>query len=73
MRCWGWGDAAAARKDNDAAERYYRRALRMDSGNSNAVRGLANIYRTQSPEKACSLSSRSPPVSVAALMILNVA
>lgn len=27
-------------------------ALRMDSGNSNAVRGLANIYRAQSPEKA---------------------
>lgn len=24
----------------------------MDSGNSNAVRGLANIYREQSPEKA---------------------
>ena len=24
----------------------------MDSGNSNAVRGLANIYRAQSPEKA---------------------
>jgi tetratricopeptide (TPR) repeat protein len=43
---------AAARKDNDAAERYYRQALRMDSGNSNAVRGLANIYRAQSPEKA---------------------
>ncbi|MDA6254891.1 cellulose biosynthesis protein BcsC, partial [Escherichia coli] len=46
------GDAAAARKDTDAAERYYRQALRMDSGNSNAVRGLANIYRVQSPEKA---------------------
>ncbi|SQB40408.1 cellulose synthase subunit BcsC [Citrobacter koseri] len=34
----------------------------MDSGNSNAVRGLANIYRQQSPEKAsafiASLSSR---------------
>ncbi|EMW3827216.1 cellulose synthase [Shigella flexneri] len=24
----------------------------MDSGNTNAVRGLANIYRQQSPEKA---------------------
>ena len=45
----GLGDAAAARKDNDAAERYYRQALRMDSGNSNAVRGLANIYRAQFP------------------------
>jgi hypothetical protein len=47
----GWG-CGGARKDNDAAERYYRQALRMDSGNSNAVRGLANIYRAQSPEKA---------------------
>ena len=27
-------------------------ALRMDSSNSNAVRGLANVYRAQSPEKA---------------------
>ena len=48
----GLGDAAAARKDTAAAERYYRQALRMDSGNSNAVRGLANVYRAQSPEKA---------------------
>jgi hypothetical protein len=47
----GLGDVAVARKDNAAAERYYRQALRMDSGNSNAVRGLANIYRAV-PEKA---------------------
>ncbi|EMV3550156.1 tetratricopeptide repeat protein, partial [Escherichia coli] len=39
-------------KDYPAAERYYQQTLRMDSGNTNAVRGLANIYRQQSPEKA---------------------
>ncbi|MBP1522538.1 hypothetical protein IU399_11925 [Salmonella enterica subsp. enterica serovar Worthington] len=41
-----------ARKDNAAAERYYQQTLRMDSGNTNAVRGLANLYRQQSPQKA---------------------
>lgn len=46
------GDVAMARKDYPAAERYYQQTLRMDSGNTNAVRGLANIYRQQSPEKA---------------------
>ncbi|MDA4633433.1 hypothetical protein NZA98_20390, partial [Escherichia coli] len=35
----GLGDVAAARKENAAAERYYQRALRMDRGNSLAVRG----------------------------------
>ncbi len=34
-----------ARKDNAAAERYYQQTLRMDSGNTNAVRELANLYR----------------------------
>ncbi|WP_148180705.1 tetratricopeptide repeat protein, partial [Klebsiella pneumoniae] len=34
----GLGDVAAARKENAAAERYYQRALRMDRGNSLAVR-----------------------------------
>lgn len=48
----GLGDVAMARKDYPAAERYYQQTLRMDSGNTNAVRGLANIYRQQSPEKA---------------------
>jgi Tfp pilus assembly protein PilF len=72
MRCSAWG-CGGARKDNDAAERYYRQALRMDSGNSNAVRGLANIYRAQSPEKASQFIQSFPPASVAALMILNVA
>ncbi|VTM73722.1 Cellulose synthase operon protein C precursor [Raoultella planticola] len=48
----GLGDVAAARKDNAAAERYYQRTLRMDRGNNLAVRGLANLYRAQSPEKA---------------------
>ncbi|EDG3579422.1 cellulose biosynthesis protein BcsC [Salmonella enterica subsp. enterica serovar Enteritidis] len=43
---------AMARKDNAAAERYYQQTLRMDSGNTNAVRGLANLYRQQSPQKA---------------------
>ncbi len=41
----GLGDVAMARKDNAAAERYYQQTLRMDSGNTNAVRGLANLYR----------------------------
>ncbi|MFO6425848.1 tetratricopeptide repeat protein [Escherichia coli] len=41
-----------ARKDYPAAERYYQQTLQWDSGNTNAVRGLANIYRQQSPEKA---------------------
>ncbi len=41
-----------ARKYYPAAERYYQQTLRMDSGNTNAVRGLAKIYRQQSPEKA---------------------
>ncbi|NYY76358.1 hypothetical protein DMI70_24570 [Escherichia coli] len=35
------------------------RPLRMDSGNTNAVRGLANIYRQQSPEKPKRISPRS--------------
>ncbi|HBI5004719.1 TPA: cellulose biosynthesis protein BcsC [Salmonella enterica] len=48
----GLGDVAMARKDNAAAERYYQQTLRMDSGNTNAVRGLANLYRQQSPQKA---------------------
>ncbi|MEG6087340.1 cellulose synthase complex outer membrane protein BcsC [Enterobacter hormaechei] len=46
------GDNALKANKTAQAERYYRQALRMDSGNSNAVRGLANIYREQSPEKA---------------------
>ncbi|EIE6651789.1 cellulose biosynthesis protein BcsC [Salmonella enterica] len=48
----GLGDVAMARKDNATAERYYQQTLRMDSGNTNAVRGLANLYRQQSPQKA---------------------
>ena len=52
---------AAARKENAAAERYYQRALRMDRGNSLAVRGLANLYRAESPEKASAyIASLSP-------------
>jgi Tfp pilus assembly protein PilF len=57
----GAGDVAAARKENAAAERYYQRALRMDRGNSLAVRGLANLYRAESPEKASAyIASLSP-------------
>lgn len=54
----GLGDVAMARKDYPAAERYYQQTLRMDSGNTNAVRGLANIYRQQSPEKPKRISHR---------------
>ncbi len=52
MQCWGWAMWRWREKDYPAAERYYQQTLRMDSGNTNAVRGLANIYRQQSPEKS---------------------
>lgn len=48
----GLGDVAVARNDDATAERYYQQALRMDKGNSNAARGLANIYRRHSLQKA---------------------
>ncbi len=51
MQCWA-GRCGDGARDYPAAERYYQQTLRMDSGNTNAVRGLANIYRQQSPEKA---------------------
>ncbi|QUI99109.1 hypothetical protein KCP74_06865 [Salmonella enterica subsp. enterica] len=40
-----------------------QRTLRMDSGNTNAVRGLANLYRQQSPPKTPRLSLLFPPAS----------
>ncbi|HGC3816611.1 TPA: tetratricopeptide repeat protein, partial [Escherichia coli] len=46
------GDAALKANNPDRAERLFQQALRMDSSNTNAVRGLAKIYRQQSPEKA---------------------
>uniref|UniRef100_UPI001967D007 hypothetical protein n=1 Tax=Enterobacter hormaechei TaxID=158836 RepID=UPI001967D007 len=57
----GLGDVAAARKESAAAERYYQQALRLDRGNNLAVRGLANLYRAESPEKASARSSWSFP------------
>jgi tetratricopeptide (TPR) repeat protein len=69
----GLGDVAAARKENAAAERYYQQALRMDRGNSLAVRGLANLYRAESPEKASAWIASLSPASGAALMILSAA
>ncbi len=68
MQCWGWAMW-------DGAKRLSRRRtllsadLAYGSGNTNAVRGLANIYRQQSPEKLKRLSPRSLPVSGVALMI----
>jgi Flp pilus assembly protein TadD len=69
----GLGDAAAARKDNDAAERYYRRRCVWTA--ATAMRSAAwPIFTARSPRrKPRSLSSRSPPASAGALMILNVA
>ncbi len=61
MPCWGWGDVAAARKEAAAAERYYQQALRLDRGNNLAVRGLANLYRAESPEKASAWIAGLPP------------
>ncbi len=57
----GLGDVAAARKEAAAAERYYQQALRLDRGNNLAVRGLANLYRAESPEKASAWIAGLPP------------
>ncbi len=68
MQCLGWAMC-------DGAQRLSRRRtllpadLAYDSGNTNAVRGLANIYRQQSPKKPKRISPRSLPASGAALMI----
>ena len=53
-------DVAVARKDDAGAERLYQQALRLDSTNSSAVRGLVNIYQRQSPEKAMAYLDQLP-------------
>lgn len=68
----GLGDVAAARKEA-AAERYYQQALRLDRGNNLAVRGLANLYRAESPEKASAWIAGLLPLSGAVSMILSAA
>ncbi|MFO6285458.1 hypothetical protein ACLBVW_38540, partial [Pseudomonas aeruginosa] len=52
---------AGGRRGASSAERYYQQALRLDRGNNLAVRGLANLYRAESPEKASAWIAGLPP------------
>ncbi|MCS5885576.1 hypothetical protein LNO08_24170 [Klebsiella pneumoniae subsp. pneumoniae] len=47
--------------------------MRLDRGNNLAVRGLANLYRAESPEKASAWIAGLPPLSGAVSMILSAA
>ncbi len=62
---WRWAQRLSRRRTLLPAD------LAYGQRNTNAVRGLANIYRQQSPEKAKRISPRSLPASGAALMISN--
>lgn len=67
---WAWiglGDIAVARHDDGQAEQAYLSALRVESNNSSAQRGLANIYQRQSPQKALNYIKALPAAQRAKL------
>ena len=49
-----------ARHDDKTAEQHYQQALRLDPANSSAVRGPANIYQRESPQKALNYLNNLP-------------
>ncbi|WP_456867669.1 cellulose synthase subunit BcsC-related outer membrane protein [Ewingella americana] len=67
---WAWiglGDIAVARHDDAQAEQAYLSALRVESNNSSAQRGLTNIYQRQSPQKALNYIKTLPAAQRAKL------
>lgn len=63
----GLGDVALARKDNGQAEQHFRDALRVDPGNTTAVRRLAGAYQQQSPQRALDFLNTLPAAQQRAL------
>lgn len=56
----GLGDVALAQKNEAVAEEQYRRALRVEPGNTTATRRLATLYQQQSPQKAMAFINGLP-------------
>ncbi|ERK17147.1 Cellulose synthase operon protein C [Pantoea sp. AS-PWVM4] len=56
----GLGDVAQARHNEAQAERYWQLALRIDRGNTTAVRRLAGLYQQQSPARAMAFINALP-------------
>ncbi|WP_213991051.1 cellulose synthase complex outer membrane protein BcsC [Sodalis sp. dw_96] len=63
----GLGQVATARSDDAAAEGYFLRALRIESDNGGAIRGLNGIYQRRSPQKALAFLTGLPPAQRAAM------
>lgn len=56
----GLGDVALAQNKPATAEELFRRALRVDPGNTTAARRLAALYQQQSPQKAIAFINGLP-------------
>lgn len=54
----GLGDVAMAQHDPVAAERYYKKALRLDKENTSVLRSLFRLYRARSTAEADAFAQR---------------